>query len=694
MAGFKEFAHEIRKRATDYPLATAQHVAMYAKDNNRVYIIDENGNLVDFEVNDVYFNDVYVYGNVSISGNTTHYGWVSSPGVSGVENESFGFEAMHSNHSGGANVAVGYKSMYSNINGGGNVAVGFRSMYENISGFLNVAVGFGALSENIFGSGNVALGTQAGSWEMGSNKLYIANSAGTSADALIYGEFDNGEVYVNGNLTITDKLTVGGLIDPTGLQLTPVASNPGDVNTIWVNSTDSLLYFGGNPISGGSGGSVYTGGNISIPLAPSMGSTQTNITPGQIQLLHVGPYSDSSTWTKEGISFTQGSPSGVSTTLGKTSLSVSSTPNGTTTINDGTVTTKGVILTPTAANPGGATTTWVNSADNLLYFGTSLIISGGGGGGGDVIGSQDNNFTGVNTFTGTITSPKNDAIYTEGFGLNALSANTSAGVFNTAFGNSALMSNTTGQNNTAVGTIALRDNVDTHFNTAIGAYTLVTNTGSINTAVGAGALNLNTTGTQNSSMGYDSLQHNQTGNANVAMGAYALWELTAGDGNVAIGYSALQNNLTGTGNVAIGRTAGAQEFGSNKLYIENSPGTSGEALIYGEFDTGRLYTKGKEIATRELRVKSMPTNGGILDLDNYDVFVWDALTGPRSAILPDIHLYSGRIIYLKNATGGLPLSVTITCTGIQTFDNAATSLVLSNWDYTTLLAHNRWYKMA
>jgi len=57
------------------------------------------------------------------------------------------------------------------------------------------------------------------------------------------------------NVTINNKLTVGGLIDPTGLTLTPQASNPETVdpnNCLWVNSGDSdALYKGANPVDGG-----------------------------------------------------------------------------------------------------------------------------------------------------------------------------------------------------------------------------------------------------------------------------------------------------------------------------------------------------------------------------------------------------------------------------------------------------------
>jgi len=60
-------------------------------------------------------------------------------------------------------------------------------------------------------------------------------------------------------LLVNGKLTVTGLIDPTGMEFTAVASNPSTANpakTIWVNSGDSnKLYFGSSAVGGGGGGS-------------------------------------------------------------------------------------------------------------------------------------------------------------------------------------------------------------------------------------------------------------------------------------------------------------------------------------------------------------------------------------------------------------------------------------------------------
>ena len=72
---------------------------------------------------------------------------------------------------------------------------------------------------------------------------------------------------------------------------------------------------------------------------------------------------------------------------------------------------------------------------------------------------------------------------------------------NTAEGQNALFSLTTGEFNTAVGFFALDNNTTGSFNTALGAGTLFSNTVSSNTAVGAGALLSNTIGSSNTANG-------------------------------------------------------------------------------------------------------------------------------------------------------------------------------------------------
>ena len=126
---------------------------------------------------------------------------------------------------------------------------------------------------------------------------------------------------------------------------------------------------------------------------------------------------------------------------------------------------------------------------------------------------------------------------------------------NTAEGQDALLSLTTGTFNTAIGFLSLKSNKTGAFNTAIGAGALFVNTADENTAIGAGALLSNTSGAPNTAIGESALFANTTGNANTATGANALVNNVNGDANTANGDRALASNTTGNFNAAIGASA-------------------------------------------------------------------------------------------------------------------------------------------
>ena len=126
---------------------------------------------------------------------------------------------------------------------------------------------------------------------------------------------------------------------------------------------------------------------------------------------------------------------------------------------------------------------------------------------------------------------------------------------NTAEGQDALLSLTTGDWNTAIGFETLRSDVTGQFNTGVGAGTLYFNTGNQNTASGAFALFSNTTGQFNTATGAFALEHNSTGQNNTAIGASALQGNTTGYDNTATGLNALFHNTTGIDNTANGSSA-------------------------------------------------------------------------------------------------------------------------------------------
>jgi hypothetical protein len=191
----------------------------------------------------------------------------------------------------------------------------------------------------------------------------------------------------------------------------------------------------------------------------------------------------------------------------------------------------------------------------------------------------DGGYPGLNTAEGqnallSLTS----GVYNTAVGFSSLKSNT-IGNANTAIGVNALSSNTTGYNNTANGVNALYSNTTGYENTANGLYALFGNTTGVgNTATGASALVFNTSGNDNTAVGAYALLENRA-NGNTAVGAVALAS-SRGDGNTAVGNGALVRNFSGSLNTALGQNAGQWLQGGDSNNIDigaNVGGVSGES---------------------------------------------------------------------------------------------------------------------
>jgi len=190
--------------------------------------------------------------------------------------------------------------------------------------------------------------------------------------------------------------------------------------------------------------------------------------------------------------------------------------------------------------------------------------------------SGNNTAEGQNALLSLTTGVNNTAV-----GWFSLKSNRS-GQLNTAVGSATLFSAVGASRNTAIGGAALFSDTNGESNTAVGALALWSNTrGSANTGIGDNALFSNTVASENTAVGDWALPSNTTGNANIAIGSLAAYSTFTGGGNTAVGRGALFENQSGNYNIAIGFAAGDRTTGSNNIVI-------GDIGVEGESNTIRI----------------------------------------------------------------------------------------------------------
>ena len=163
--------------------------------------------------------------------------------TAGHENIFIGDQAGYANTTGYYNTFLGNGAGSFNSGGYYNTFIGLGAGSFNASGNYNTFIGSGAGVSNTAGNNNVFLGYRSGYYETGSNKFYIDNS--DTSSPLIYGEFDNDILAVNGKFAVgTQTPTYPMELKTTGRNATFVLqrSDGGAIN--FVNATPAYGQFG------------------------------------------------------------------------------------------------------------------------------------------------------------------------------------------------------------------------------------------------------------------------------------------------------------------------------------------------------------------------------------------------------------------------------------------------------------------
>ena len=265
-------------------------------------------------------------------------------------------------------------------------------------------------------------------------------------------------------------------------------------------------------------------------------------------------------------------------------------------------------------------------------------------------------------FVTTAVSTKADlasATFTGNVVVNSLTVGRGGGNVNnnSAFGASALLSNTTGSANAAVGFNALKNNATGVYNSVVGYLALISNTtGARNSAFGSTAL-YNNNGDSNSAFGDRALESNTTGTKNNAFGSESLYYNTTGIENTAIGDAAGFFNKTGTYNTFLGANtdvdSSANTWTSSTAIGANAKITASNQIMMGVAAT-TVRVPGK------LSMIGDASFNGRVDICGNFYAQYPASSIPSSAIIGGVG---------GGSTSGVDISSNQTISGVKTFTN-------------------------
>uniref|UniRef100_UPI004048026B hypothetical protein n=1 Tax=Algoriphagus sp. TaxID=1872435 RepID=UPI004048026B len=594
--------------------------------------------------------------NTTGSSNTATGQGALAVNTTGGSNTATGSRALESNTTGSRNTAIGESSMLKNTTGSFNTATGYLSLSSNTTGEFNTAYGSYSMEKNTSGNENIAFGGEAFRNNT-TGSFNVAVGTGTLGSNTTGGENTAiGRRAMNDNLTGTFNTAIG----QAALYANKTGSNNtamGRTSLVYNTEGESNTAIGATSITNNTTGSNNTGIGYNVLGANTTGGSNTAIGYNAGNTLTTG---SNNTFLGNNAN------AGANNLTNATAIGNGATVTANNTIQlgaDGTANTTAITNVKTSGTLTAGTVTYPNthgSANQVLTTtgsGTLTWTTPSSGGGGSGIpytgatqavdlGAYDLKVNGLTVGRGNGNEASNTAI-----GNVALNSNTT-GSGNTATGYRALINTTTGGNNTATGSEALSTNTTGSDNTAIGRSALIANTeGSSNTATGASALILNTTGSRNTAIGQAALYTNAIGSDNTAMGSEALSTNTTGSDNTAIGQFALRNNTTGSKNTALGNEA---DVGSGDLTNATAIGngavvTASNTIQLGNASVTNVITSGTVTAGAITYPNTAGLTGQVLTTDGSGTASW--APGLPTSNTPGDMLYWSGSAWVKVAAG-------------------------------------------
>lgn len=184
--------------------------------------------------------------------NTSVGSRAGSLNTTGQRNSFYGFKSGNNNASGSSNTYIGQESGLRNTSGSQNTYVGSLAGADGNGGSSNTYIGSSS-GRMYSGSGNVFIGSNVGAGQIdpGSNKLMIDNS---NTDApLIYGDFQNDLVNINGELSLNNSYAfppldgiANQILQTDGLGNVSWVSPAVGGGSLWVNLGPNIFFPNGN----------------------------------------------------------------------------------------------------------------------------------------------------------------------------------------------------------------------------------------------------------------------------------------------------------------------------------------------------------------------------------------------------------------------------------------------------------------